>query len=146
MVFATVLVPVVVAGVQTRGLAQQIVDPEFDASVARPAYTDRHPRVLFDAAHNNYHTASGRYKPFAALITSDGYTITPNAKKFTKEALKGCEILIIANAQGAKVGAAAAALAEPAFEPAENDAVYDWLQAGGALLLITSRMPSTGGS
>ncbi len=30
-------------------------DPLFDASVARPAYTGRHPRLLFDEAHWNVH-------------------------------------------------------------------------------------------
>ena len=52
----------------------------------RPTPTrPRHPRVLFDEAHHNFHTASGRYKPFAELITSDGYQVIPNREKFTRE-------------------------------------------------------------
>lgn len=58
--------------------AQQVADPNFDAKVAKPAYTRNGPKVLFDEAHNNFHTASGRYKPFADLITNDGYQVTPN--------------------------------------------------------------------
>lgn len=50
---------------------QQVADPNFDASVPRPAYTKSHPRILFDEAHNNFHTTAGRYKPFAQLITND---------------------------------------------------------------------------
>src|SRR4051812_37421737 len=55
----------------------QVADPNFDASVAHPAYAKNGPKVLFDEAHNNFHTASGRYKPFADLITNDGFQITP---------------------------------------------------------------------
>lgn len=57
--------------------AQQVADPNFDASVARPAYTDKHPKVLCDEAHRNFHTTTGRYKPFVNLITNDGYQVTP---------------------------------------------------------------------
>src|SRR6266571_3687450 len=69
--------------------SQQIADPNFDAKVAHPAYAKSGPKVLFDEAHNNFHTASGRYKPFADLITNDGYQITPNKQNFSPETLKG---------------------------------------------------------
>jgi hypothetical protein len=120
--------------------AQQLIDPEFNAKVERPAYTDRHPTVLFDAAHNNFHTAGGRYKPFAELIANDGYAVTPNQKKFSAEALKGFDILVIVSAQGAPQMNNPQA-AKPAFEPGECDAVRNWVQAGGALLLITDHHP-----
>ena len=41
--------------------AQQVADPDFDARVAKPAYAGKHPKVLFDEAHNNFHTTTGRY-------------------------------------------------------------------------------------
>ena len=71
--------------------AQQFADPEFDSKVDRPAFTDRHPVVYVDAAHNNFHTADGRYKPFAELLNNDGFSVASNNKKFTTEALKGCD-------------------------------------------------------
>jgi S1-C subfamily serine protease len=120
--------------------AQQIADPEFNTKVDRPAYTDRHPTVLIDEAHNNFHTAGGRYKPFADLIASDGYAVTPNRKKLSAEALKGSDVLVIVNAQGAPLMRSPEA-ANPAFEPAECDAIRDWVQAGGALLLIADHHP-----
>ncbi len=86
--------------VRTGVMAQQYADPEFDAKVDRPAFTDRHPLVLIDGAHHNFHTATGRYKPFADLLKSDGYLVEPNKRKFTSEALKGCAVLVVANAQG----------------------------------------------
>ena len=125
---------------QAGATAQQFADPEFDAKFDRPAFTDRHPVVFIDAAHNNFHTADGRYKPFADLLKNDGYTILPNKEKFTSESLKGCEILVISNAQGALLMRQPQA-ANPAFEPAECDAVHDWIQAGGSVLLIADHHP-----
>ena len=63
------------AGFAVAGLAQQVADPDFDPKVAKPAYATKHPKVLIDEAHNNFHTAGGRYKPFADLIASDGYQV-----------------------------------------------------------------------
>ena len=54
---------------------QQIPDPEFNTTVAQPAYKKSYPRVVFDEAHNNFHTTTGRYKPFVDLISSDGYNV-----------------------------------------------------------------------
>ncbi|HVF23479.1 MAG TPA: hypothetical protein VM941_10400, partial [Pyrinomonadaceae bacterium] len=67
--------------------AQQQADPEFNASVANPAYNKNGPRVLFDEAHHNFHTAEGRYKPFVDLLLNDGYRIVRNREPFTKASL-----------------------------------------------------------
>jgi hypothetical protein len=121
--------------------AQQVADPNFDTKVAKPAYAkSAHPKVLFDEAHNNFHTALGRYKPFADLITSDGYAVTPNKQKFTPDALKGFDILVISNALGAERMNMPEA-SNPAFTDAECDAVRDWVKSGGALLLIADHAP-----
>ncbi len=120
--------------------AQQIADPNFDAKVAHPAYAKNGPKVLFDEAHNNFHTASGRYKPFADLITNDGYQVMPNKQKFSAETLKGYDILLISNALGApRMNMPDAG--NPAFAEAECDAVRDWVRAGGSLLLIADHAP-----
>lgn len=122
-------------------IGQQLADPNFNAAVARPAYTDKHPKVLFDEAHHNFHTAAGRYKPFVDLITSDGYRVTPNREKFSKQTLEGSDILVIANALGAE-GMGSPGSDNPAFTEEECDAVRDWIRAGGALLLITDHWPT----
>jgi hypothetical protein len=124
------------------GLGGQRPDPSFDTKVARPAYASaqRRPRVLFDEAHHNYHTAGGRYKPLAGLITSDGYQIVPNHEKFSRELFRTGDILVIANAMGSeRMGQDEAA--NPAFTDAECDAVRDWVKEGGALLLIADHAP-----
>src|SRR5918993_4468030 len=83
-------------------VGQQIADPGFNVRVESPSYTKNFPRVLFDEAHNNFHTSTGRYKPFADLIFSDGYQITVNRKPFSKESLQTHKVLVIANALGAE--------------------------------------------
>ena len=139
-------IAIVIAGIliaYAPAAGQQIADPGFNVRVDSPAYTKNFPRVLFDEAHNNFHTATGRYKPFADLIFSDGYQINVNRKPFTKESLKTHKVLVIANALGAEdldeEGAE-----RPAFTEAEVKAVHDWVRGGGALLLIADHAPFGG--
>jgi hypothetical protein len=119
---------------------QQVADPSFDAKVARPAYTKNGPKVLIDEAHNNFHTATGSYKPFADLIANDGYTVVPNREKFQKKILDGYNVLVIANALGAERQNMPEA-SRPAFTDEECDVVRDWVRAGGSLLLIADHAP-----
>jgi S1-C subfamily serine protease len=139
------VVVVVGLGLRPGAFAQQVIDPDFDPKVERPAYTDsdRHPSVLFDEAHNNFHTTDGRFKPFVGLIANDGYLVTPGTKKFSKETLQGHDVLVIANAQGARSDQRVnnPERAAPAFEASECDAVREWVEAGGALLLIAKQYP-----
>lgn len=122
-------------------LSQQIADPNFDTKVAHPAYSKgTSPRVLFDEAHNNFHTASGRYRPFAELMKHDGYHIDSNHKKLLRDTLNGYNILIIANAMGAARQIFPDA-SKPAFTDEECDAIRDWVNAGGSLLLIADHAP-----
>ena len=118
----------------------QAADPNFDAKVAKPAYAKDGPKVLFDEAHHNFHTASGRYKPFADLITNDGYQVVPNNQKFSAEVLQGGKILVISNALGAARMNDPSAT-NPAFTEAESDAVREWVRQGGSLLLIADHAP-----
>ena len=135
-ILVLVVVLTILAGV--RGQQQQ-ADPTFDASVARSAYTTSHPKVLFDEAHFNFHTTTGRYKPFASLITNDGYQVTPDKRTLSAESLSGFDVLVIANAGASQENAADRT--KPAFTDGECDAVRDWVRNGGALLLIADHAP-----
>jgi hypothetical protein len=118
--------------------AQQIVDPGFKAPVERPAYTGKHPTVMIDEAHSNYHTAGGHYKPFADLLTSDGYRVVPGTKRFEKGSLKGVRVLVISNAVAPD---ATNDTSGPAFTDEECNVVRDWVRGGGSLLLIADHTP-----
>ena len=124
-------------------LAQQSPDPEFDTSVARPAYKNDEPRVMFDEAHHNFHTTDGRYKPFVDLLSNDGYRVVRNRQPFVKARLSGFKILIIANALGAEEDDDEGA-DKSAFTDEEIEAVADWVKGGGDLLLIADHAPFGG--
>jgi hypothetical protein len=121
---------------------EQLSDPGFDPAVAHPAYRPgAGPRVLFDEAHHNFHTATGRYKAFADLLTRDGYHLMPNREPFSAELLRSYDLLVIANALGAADPGSPSA-ESPAFTANEARAVDEWVRAGGALLLITDHQPT----
>jgi hypothetical protein len=122
------------------GLAQQQADPEFDTSVAKPAYKKDGPRVMFDEAHHNFHTSDGRYKPFVDLLLNDGYNVIRNRQPFGKPRLSGFKVLVIANALGAEEDDDKGA-SDSAFTEEEIAAVADWVKDGGALLLIADHAP-----
>lgn len=125
--------------------AQQTGDPNFDPRIDHPAYpAGKGPAVLIDEGHNNFHTAEGRYKPFADLLSKDGYRVYPLSDKFTKESLQKADILVIANALH-KSNLKSWTLPTPsAFTEKEISAVEQWVGNGGALLLIADHMPFPG--
>ena len=122
---------------------QQLPDPEFNVSVANPAYNKNGPRVLFDEGHHNFHTSEGRYKPFVDLLMNDGDRIIRIRQPFTKSSLSGFKVLVIANALGAEEmddnGADGSAFTEE-----ECAAVQEWVKGGGSLLLIADHAPFGG--
>ncbi len=122
-------------------LAQQQGNPHFDATVHDPVYpAGEGPRVLFDEAHDNFHTADGRYAPFVRLIEADGFRVAPNSHPFSAEVLGAHDILVISSARGAPPGQPGQA--DVAFTDVEANAVRDWVYDGGALLLITDHPPA----
>jgi hypothetical protein len=118
------------------GRSQASADTGFNASVVRPAYLKRHPKVLFDEIHNNSYTSFGAYKPFVDLITVDGYKVVPNKGIFSKKSLSAYDVLAIVNASGPPDRRESSP-----FTEGECDAVRDWVKGGGALLLITDHAP-----
>lgn len=132
---AVLLLPGVPAHAQ-----QQIVDPDFKAVVERPAYLRSGPIVAIDEAHSNFHTAGGQYKPFADLLTNDGYRVIASTRKFETEVLAGIAVLVIPNARDL-AALRAGNISSPAFSEHECDVVRDWVRAGGSLLLIADHAP-----
>jgi hypothetical protein len=124
-------------------LAQQQADPEFDVSVANPAYKKDGPRVMFDEAHHNFHTTEGRYKPFVDLLMNDGYRVIRNRQPFSKTTLSSYKILVISNALGAEEDDDEGA-DKSAFTDEEIQAVQEWVKSGGSLLLIADHAPFGG--
>jgi hypothetical protein len=143
MRFIPVIFFFVVVCLAPAAFAQQMADPQFNASVAHPAYKDDSPRVMFDEAHHNFLTTEGRYKPFVDLLINDGYRVIRNRQTFVKARLSGFKILVIANALGAEEDDDEGA-DKTAFTSEEIDAVADWVKGGGALLLVADHAPFGG--
>lgn len=120
-------------------VAQQLPDLAFDVRVAQPSFpAERGPLLAIDEAHRNFHTASGRYKPFANLARNDGFRVVENTRAFTVKELERFKLLVISNAIGADDENA---YTHSAFSTEESAAVRDWVSAGGALLLIADHAP-----
>jgi hypothetical protein len=119
---------------------QQLIDPDFRAVVERPAYSSAGPTVAIDEAHSNFHTASGLYAPFAALLRNDGYQVVASTRALNPGALAGVRVLVIANARNL-TALLAGDLLKPALTEEECDVVRDWVRAGGSLLLIADHAP-----
>lgn len=125
--------------------AQQLADADYEPQVDRPAYAKGEgPLVLIDEAHHNFHTADGRFKPFADLLRRDGYRTIASEAKFTREMLKKARILVVANALSEKNLNRPALPTFSAFTPEEIAAVKGWVEDGGSLLLVADHLPWPG--
>lgn len=125
--------------------AQQVPDPNFKFENPEPAFAaGKGPVVCVDEAHNNFHTAGGRYQSFAGLLRTDGYVVKASAAKFTKDSLAECAVMTIANAIG-DANAEDWSYPHPsAFAKDELNALHTWIKEGGALLLIVDHAPMAG--
>lgn len=113
---------------------QQMTDPDFRPTVARPAYAADGPVVVIDGAHRNFHTVDGRYAPFAALLRADGYQVRGGTGPFDAAGLDEVDVLVIANAGQPEGGGSA-------FTVPEIEAVEAWVSDGGSLLLVADHAP-----
>jgi hypothetical protein len=144
------------SGVAQRGLAKegqprplaadmQEADTLAGPAVAEPAYAaGKGPVVLIDEAHGNYHTAKGRYRPFAELLRRDGYVVSPQPAMFTATAFDPGTILVIANALAPQNQNDWSLPTHSAFTREEIETLRKWVAEGGSLLLIADHMPFGG--
>ncbi len=125
--------------------SQQVADTAFNPVISRPEYArGEGPVVAIDEGHYNFHTAGGRYLPFARLLRADGYVVKEYPGEFKKTALKDVRILVIANALN-KINTENWYLPTPsAFSSEEITTASNWVKAGGSLFLIADHMPMGG--
>ena len=136
---AVAVLAVTLAGASA--LAQQVPDTTFDTRIERPAWVPGSgPRLVLDEAHHNFHTLDGRYRPFGDLARADGFRVSAGTAPFTRESLRACDVLVIANALGSDDMGDSSAM-RPAFTAGEIATLKTWIEAGGALLLIADHAP-----
>jgi hypothetical protein len=126
-------------------MAQQVSDTLFQAPIAKPAYNKgKGPVVLIDEAHHNFHTATGRFRPFGLLLERDGYVVKRGINPFSKESLQGVSLLVISNALNESNVGSWALPTPSAFTDEEIAAVQYFVENGGSLFLIADHMPFPG--
>src|SRR3954470_12220153 len=116
--------------------AQQVVDTTYRplANAKRAHLASPRAVVVIDEAHNNFHTASGRFLPFARLLGDAGYTVRAGTARYDSAALASVGVLVIANA----VNVANATGPNwhlpilPAFDAAEIASIAAWVKRGGS--------------
>jgi hypothetical protein len=127
------------------GSAQQVPDLEYRPPLPRPAYAPgKGPRVAIDEAHNNFHTAGNRYRPFAELLRRDGYRVSGFDKPFSADSLRDVDVLVIANALNERNVKDWSLPTPSAFTKEEIAVVKGWVESGGSLFLIVDHMPFPG--
>ena len=129
---------------RSNGPGQQ-ADGRFQAFVKQPNFPlGSGPTVGIDEAHCNFHTLHGRYEPFAKVLAADGYNLQSVKQVFTPEVLAPLDVLVVANALAPKNERDWSLPTPSAFSENEIDAVKEWVDAGGALMLIADHMPFPG--
>jgi hypothetical protein len=125
--------------------AQQAADPMYKPPLPRPAYeSGKGPRLAIDEAHYNFHTADGRYKPFAELLRRDGYRVGALKQLLSASSLKSVDVLVISNAVHKSNEQRWAPPNPSAFTKDEITALHSWVEKGGSLLLIADHPPFAG--
>lgn len=126
-------------------MVSQSFDPDYVApKPMHPANTGT--TIYIDAAHNNFHTFDGRFSPFSDLVKNDGFNVAAFKDQFTAESLADVKILVISNPVNAvnhpEVNWVSPILS--AFTNDEVDALVEWVENGGSLLLIADHYPFPG--
>ncbi|MFT3807246.1 hypothetical protein [Arenimonas sp.] len=130
----------------TSAAAQQVPDKDFRPAVGAPTFTEgQGPVVCLDEAHHNFHTLDGRFFAFGALLQRDGYVVQPSRGAFDAKTLSPCTVLVISNALPNTEDWAGYPSPTPfAFTASEVEAVKQWVDGGGRLLLIADHQPLAG--
>ncbi|CAM1351681.1 hypothetical protein [Tenacibaculum insulae] len=99
------------------------------------------PIIYIDQSHQNFHQKEGRFKPFADLLTADGYKVD---SIISLNKLKSDAILVIANAIHQKNVRNWRKPIHSAFTKTEITFIQNWVKNGGKLILIADHMPFAG--
>ena len=132
-------------GVAAPAGAQQVSDSAFSPVIRQPAFAaGAGPVVAVDQAHHNFHTASGRYHPFAQVLRRDGFVVDSIVTPFSATSLAGVRVLVVSNPLNGRNAGNWALPTPSAFTPEEIGVVRAWVVEGGSLLLIADHMPFAG--
>jgi len=140
-----ILLPLAAILISSAAFGQQVPDTSYSPFISNPAYEmGKGPVVFIDEGHNNFHTRSDRYMPFARLLERDGYLTEGYTGQFDAAGLSRCRILVISNALHETNTTRWHKPVWSAFTPEETETVRKWVEGGGSLFLIADHMPMGG--
>lgn len=117
-------------------------DPAFDATVSEPAYpASNGPRILLDGGHHNFFIQWDFIEPFANLAEADGYQPVIDDGTFTPDYLSRFDIVMIITALPFDFTTKTEVTTEETFSAAELNALQDWVNTGGSLLVFSEHAP-----
>lgn len=121
------------------------VADDWTPQVDRPAFRPGEgPVVLVDAAHGNWHTIDGRFAAFAQLLERDGYRVRGSDEEISSRLLDSADVFVIANAVKGGEESVWTLPTPSALVAEEVQALVDWVEEGGSLLLVADHMPFPG--
>jgi hypothetical protein len=122
--------------------AQMLNDSPFIAKVAHPKYKlGQGPSILIDAAHHNFIVEMGLIKPLVDVLHSDGYKPKIDSQVFSKPYLSKYKILVIMPAMPFEFGSKNIITDEVTFTKEELNALHEWVEDGGSLLMLSEHAP-----
>ena len=117
-------------------------DPAFDPSVRQPTYMkSQGPRILLDGGHHNFFIQWDFIRPFADLAKADGYQPVIDDEIFTPEYLARFDIVMIITALPFDFTTKTEVTTETTFTGTEIEALYEWVETGGSLLVFSEHAP-----
>ena len=122
--------------------SQQRADNIVIPKIENPKFTlNKGPKIYIDHKHNNFHTITGRFKPFSDLLKKDGYQLD---SILDYQKLNTTDVLVISNPiHPGNIRN----WRQPIYNAfSDNDilAIENWVKKGGKLLLIADHMPFAG--
>ena len=122
--------------------AQMINDPSFDSKVLQPFYKNAQgPKVLIDGGHHNFFIQRSLMNPFIDLVKSDGYNPQIDSLPITKKHLSTYDIVVLNPAYPFDYGTKKELGDLKAYSKEEIDHIYNYVNKGGSLLILTEKSP-----
>lgn len=125
---------------------EQLPDLAYAFKNAAPAWAGgQGPQITLSTSNSEF-VSRGSMDPFAMLAKSDGFRVARQNGDFLAAFPQNGGILVIANPFVESFKDFPAMTPPSAFRPEEIEAVREWVESGGALLLLADHAPQGGGS
>lgn len=130
----------------TNATANYTADTTFTPTVEYPTYINAKPILCFDEGHNNLAVQHEFYRSILGLLESDGYQIEKLKTSFNISNIRKCDILYSSAALSNIDLQLAKKTMASAYAQNEIKVLYQWVKAGGSLLIATDHRPMSDGA